>query len=267
MSTLHDLTAWFGGLWDQAMGTSGCTVERLEAASMPAAGDGVQVPAADIGRGRAARRVDPCVTLAGALAVTGLGSLPRRTRGRKRTGAATRAHATAFATLGQRPDRGTRFVGPLAARRTLRIDAAEPTLDRPSVRSDVRGGRSDAADRARPAGSLGADATLLPLGQTIPAKIFGAGQRDAWRLTATGGQVLRLELAGYAIDAGFQVTVEIHDAHGQRLATLAAGRHAVALPAAGDYVLVIADEAGRRHGNYTLKVSLVAAETRVTRPR
>jgi hypothetical protein len=61
--------------------------------------------------------------------------------------------------------------------------------------------------------------------------------------------------------------VEIHDAHGQRLATQAAGRHAVALPAAGDYVLVIADEAGRRHGNYTLKVSLVAAETRVTRPR
>jgi hypothetical protein len=114
---------------------------------------------------------------------------------------------------------------------------------------------------------FGADATLLPLGQTIPAKIFGAGQRDAWRLTATGGQVLRLELAGYAIDAGFQVTVEIRDAHGHRLATLAAGRHAVALPAAGDYGLVIADDAESRRGNYTLKASLVAAETRVTRPR
>ncbi len=169
--------------------------------------------------------------------------------------------------MGQRSPRGPRFVGPVAARRTLRIDAAELTVDRPSAHINVRGGRSDAADQPFAVAPFGADATLLPLGQTIAAKLFGAGQRDAWRLTATGGQVLRLELAGYAIDAGFRVTAEVCDTHGQRLGTLAAGRHAVALPATGVYGVVIADEVGSRRGNYTLKASLTVPQARGNRPR
>ena len=268
MSTLHDLTAWFGGLWGQTVATSNTTGDRLAEAAIPAAVDAVEAPGADIGPAQVAHRGHPFVTVEGAVAVTGLGSQTRRTRGRKRTTVAVSpAHATAFAALGQRPHRGTRAVGTGAARRTLRIDAAEPTIGRPSAHIDMRAGRSDAADRPVMAAPFAVDATLLPLGQTIPAKIFGLGQRDAWRLTASGGQVLRLELVGYAIDAGFRVTVEVCDAHGHRLATLAAGRHAVALPAAGDYVLVIADEVGSRRGNYTLKASLVVPEARVNRPR